>query len=364
MDGMENTSRLLVIDDDQQIRSFIRNVFEDEGWLITEAGRGDEGIEMVRNTPDYFDLILLDINMPGLSGMEVLPELLKYGNEMAVIMMSGFAEVGMAVEAMKTGSYDYLEKPLGIDVLLARAEKALEQRRIRLERKLYMQDIEKKVRDRTSELEDARKATIFSLACLAEYRDEETGYHIERMANYCVTLTDTMRKKMGIYRDILDDTFLGLFYESASLHDIGKVGIPDAILRKPGMLTPEESAIMKTHTLIGARAIADIEGRVKGQAFLAIGKEVARSHHECFDGSGYPDGLKGREIPLSARILSFADIYDALSFPRIYRPFAYPHETVLKMMSEMAESKFDPDVYTAFLDCEGEFRQLREKYKE
>ena len=355
--------RLLAIDDDEQIRKFVHTVFEENGWRVDLAENGPQGVELVKQNPGRYALVLLDIMMPGPSGLEVLPKLLKYGDELGVIMMSGYAEVGSAVESMKLGAYDFLQKPVEVDVLLARARKALEEREIRIERKQYLADIEKKVKERTTELEAARKSTIFALARLAEYRDEETGFHLERMANYGVALARSL-KEMGLYRDILTDNFLDLLFESAPLHDIGKVGIPDSILHKPGKLTPEETRIMQTHTIIGAKTIEDIQAQVKRQSFLSLGLEVARSHHEHFNGNGYPDGLKDYAIPLSARILTVADFYDALAFPRVYRPFSYPHEQAKEMVVERKGSQFDPDIVDGFLHCEREFVAIRDRYAE
>ena len=363
MEKTKEKTRMLVVDDDGQIRKFFRSVFENNGWAIDEAENGPQAVEMVRTNSLDYDIALLDIVMPGPTGLEILPELLKFGNELAVIMLSGYAEVNSAVESIKLGAYDFLQKPVDVDVLLIRVEKALAEREIRKERRQYLTDIEKKVKERTTELEEARKSTIFALARLAEYRDEETGFHLERMAYYSVTLASYLRK-MGLYRNILDDKYLDLLFESAPLHDIGKVGIPDAILHKPGKLTPEEFEIMKTHTVIGARAIADIQSKVKSQTFLTIGFEVSRSHHEHCDGNGYPDGLKRKDIPLSAKILTLADFYDALTFPRIYRPFAFPHQKVKEMIEERAKTQFDQDVVKAFLQCEDEFIALCQKYQD
>lgn len=352
---------LLAIDDDEQIRKFVQSIFEEIGWRVDLAENGPQGIEMVKQNPGRYSLVLLDIMMPGPSGLEVLPELLKYGDELGVIMLSGYAEVGSAVESIKLGAYDFLQKPVDVDVLLIRAEKALAEREIRKERKQYLEDIEKKVKERTTELEAARKATIFGLARLTESRDEETGYHLERMAAYGVTLARSLRK-MGLYRDILTDNFVSHLYESAPLHDIGKVGIPDVILHKPGKLTPKETKIMQAHTIKGAKSIEDIQARVKGQSFLSLGLEIARSHHEHFDGHGYPDGLKGHAIPLSAKIIAVADFYDALAFPRVYRPFSYPHEQVKEMVVERKGAHFDPDIVDGFLLCENEIVTIRDHY--
>ena len=361
MDESVKNIRILVIDDDDLIRGFISNLADDFGWMVDEAQDGLQGVEMVRN--NVYDLALLDLSMPGPSGLEVLPDLLKYGLDMAVIMMSGFAEVGSAVEAMKKGAYDFLQKPIESEVLATRIEKTLELRTLRIEYRQYVTDIEKRVTERTGELEAARKATIFGLARLAEYRDEETGYHLERMATYGVTLTRALRG-MGLYRDILTDNYLSMLFESAPLHDIGKVGIPDSILRKPDKLTAEEFEVMKTHTILGARAIEDIQAQVKGQCFLVIGMELARCHHEHFDGRGYPERLKGYAIPLSARILAVADFYDALAFPRIYRPTSLPHAEVKEMLVARKGAQFDPDVVDGFLQCENEIVAIRDRYAE
>ncbi len=364
MAGKNNRNlQILVIDDDELIRGFINSLCEEKGWITQEAENGPQGIEMVKQNSGDYQVALLDIRMPGPSGLEVLPELQKYGQDLAVIMMSGYAEVETAVEAIKNGAFDLIQKPIEPDVLVARIEKALEQRQLRIEHRQYVTDIEKRVDERTSELEAARKATIFGLARLAEYRDEETGYHLERMANYGVALARAMIK-MGLYRDILNNNFLILLFESAPLHDIGKVGIPDMILHKPDKLTPDEFEIMKTHTTIGARAIEDIQKKAKGQSFLSIGLEVSLSHHEHYDGRGYPQGIAGSKIPLSARILALADFYDALSFPRVYRPFGFPHEKVREMIGERAKTQFDPDIVKGFLKCECEFVSLREKYQD
>ena len=363
MAGVQEKLQMLVIDDDELVRSFILSLCDECGWPVDQAENGPQGIDIVKRNSNRYHLALLDIKMPGPSGLEVLPELMKYAEDLAVIMMSGYAEVDTAVEAMQKGAYDLIKKPIEPEVLVTRIEKAVEQRRIRIEHRQYVNDIEKKVAERTSELEAARKATIFGLARLAEYRDEETGFHLERMAEYGVTLARTLRE-MGLYRDILTNGYLSLLFESAPLHDIGKVGIPDEILHKPGKLTSKEFVIMKTHTSIGAKAIEDIQLKANGQSFLSIGREVALSHHEHFDGSGYPMGIKGNDIPLPARILALADFYDALSFPRVYRPYAFPHKKIKKVITEKRKLQFDPDIVDAFLNCEEEFEALRGKYQE
>ena len=355
--------KILVIDDDELVRCFVTSLCEDAGWSTAEAENGVQGIEMVKEKPWDYQVVLLDLCMPGPSGLEVLPQLKKYVPDLAVIMMSGYAEVETAVEAMKFGAYDLVQKPIEPEVMVTRIEKVVEQRRITLEHRQYVEDIEKSVAERTTELEIARKATIFGLARLAEYRDEETGYHLERMARYGVVIAQAMRE-IGLYQDILTRSYLDLLFESAPLHDVGKVGIPDKILHKKGRLTPDEFEIMKTHTSIGAKAIEDIQQIAKGQSFLTIGREVALCHHEHYNGNGYPNGLKGNTIPLAARILALADFYDALAFARIYRPYGFPHDKIKEMIMERDHTQFDPDIVRGFLESESKFISLREEYQE
>ncbi len=352
---------LLIIDDDEHIRGLISDIGKRSGWETSHAGNGEQGIEMVRSNPEFFDIVLLDLRMPGMNGMEVLPELIKYGSDLAVIIMTGFAEVETAVELMKRGAADLLQKPIDPGILSARVARIHENTKMKKEWREYLDDMDLKVRQRSSALDEARRLTIFGLARLAEYRDEETGYHLERISEYVVALASELAGR-GLYRDILRDRYLHMMYESAPLHDIGKVGVPDSILRKPGKLTTEEFEVMKQHSVVGARTLEDVQERVEDKMFLSIGIEIARSHHENYDGSGYPDGLSGHGIPLTARILTVADFYDALSIPRVYRPHAFEHEEIVRMVEERRGTKFDPDIVDCFMACEQEFSTIRNRF--
>lgn len=352
---------VLIIDDDDLIRSYLRAVCQISGWGCAEAEDGPTAIEILRRNPDSYSLALLDLRMPGLSGLEVLPELLKLGEDMAVIIMSGYAEVGIAVEALQKGAFDLIEKPLDHSLLLSRIAKALELREVRRSNRRYVTDMERQIRLRTSQFEAARKATIFGLARLAEHRDKETGYHLERMAHYAVALASSLRES-HLYRSILDEAFLANLHDSAPLHDIGKVGVPDCILLKPGPLTEEEFEVMRTHTSIGERALREIQSQVESVDFLELGIEMSRSHHERFDGKGYPDGLIGTDIPLSARIVALADFYDAICTPRIYRPSAFTHQQASELISEASGKHFDPDIVDAFLASHEAFIRIHKDY--
>jgi PAS domain S-box-containing protein len=228
--------------------------------------------------------------------------------------------------------------------------------------KEYNRTLEQKVKERTKEIEDTQDATIIGLAKLAEYRDPETGAHLERIRNYCKLITEELGN-MEKYKDLIDNRFIDMIYKSSPLHDIGKVGIPDSILLKPARLTAEEFEIMKRHTIIGGDAIAAAEQRLGSNtlSFLTMGKEIAYYHHEKFDGSGYPEGLKGDKISLPARIMALADVYDALTSKRVYKE-AWIHDATREAIIKDSGKHFDPDVVDAFLKVEGEFIKIHKQY--
>ena len=210
---------------------------------------------------------------------------------------------------------------------------------------------------------EARTATILGLAKLAEYRDEGTGTHLERIREYARILTAQLARNPK-YRDLIDQQYIDDIYQSSILHDIGKVGTPDRLLLKPGELTEEEFETIKRHTLMGGNALKAIESQIEGKSFLAMGKEIAFNHHEKWDGSGYPRGLKGESIPLSARIIAVADVYDALTTERFYKK-AYSHAKARDMILELKGKHFDPQIVNAFKAVAEKFNHVRkEKLKE
>jgi len=219
-----------------------------------------------------------------------------------------------------------------------------------------------KRRESEKKLQSYRAATILGLAKLAEYRDQNTGSHLERIREYSRVIAEEMAKKPGFAKYITDDYIEDIF-NSSILHDIGKVGIPDAILQKPSNLTSDEFEVMKTHATLGGEAIEAIENRTEGQSFLTIGKEIAYHHHEKWDGSGYPDGFKEKSIPLSARIIALADVYDALTSKRAYKE-AFVHQDALDIITRLKGTQFDPDVVDAFLAVENEFQHISNKFKD
>ncbi|MCO7175378.1 HD-GYP domain-containing protein [Sporolactobacillus kofuensis] len=210
------------------------------------------------------------------------------------------------------------------------------------------------------ELYESQIATIYSLVRLLESRDPTSGFHVERVAAFCKLLAKKLQA-MAKYKDILDDSYINNLYKSSPLHDIGKVGIPDHILLKPGKLTPEEFSVMKSHTTIGARTLSEVHKKYPGNTFLELGINLTRWHHEKWDGSGYPDGLAGEKIPLSARIVALADVYDALRSKRVYKQ-AYSHDKAVKMIRESRGTHFDPDLVDVFLQYADEFRDAFDRF--
>lgn len=208
-------------------------------------------------------------------------------------------------------------------------------------------------------LQQARAATILGLAKLAEYRDEGTGTHLERIREYARMLAEELAR-ISRYREVIDQRYIEDIDQSAILHDIGKVGIPDAVLLKPGELTGDEFEVIKCHTRFGGDAITAIQAQIEGRSFLNIGREIAYSHHEKWDGSGYPRGLRGHDIPLAARIVAVADVYDALTTQRFYKE-AFSHEKARQIILNLRGSHFDPDVVDAFLAIESQFDRIREE---
>jgi putative two-component system response regulator len=274
-----------------------------------------------------------------------------------VIFISGLHGTDDKVEAFRVGAVDYVSKPFQEQEVLARVKTHLHLRRLQVELVSYNLHLERRIAEQVKAVTASQLATIFALAKLAEARDGDTGHHVERVQTFSKVLAEQMREtKLHVAQ--LTHAFIENSYQTASLHDIGKVATPDAILLKPGKLTAEEFAEMKRHCMLGANTLAVVLARHPDNQFLRMGVEVARSHHEKWDGSGYPDGLRGAAIPLSARIVSLADFYDALTSKRCYRP-AFSHEDTCRMIQEGSGTQFDPVVVSAFGALNGEFRRIR-----
>lgn len=303
-------------------------------------------------------LILMDVMMPGLDGFETVSRLKKkhiLGN-VPIIFLSARAELADVVQGFNLGGVDYITKPFNGMELRVRV-------RNHLELYTYRNQLAALVKERTHAIEQLKDVIIEAMGEMAEYRDRETGGHIRRTMEYIRVLAEAVALD-GHYTEQLTKEYVINLYKSAPLHDIGKVGIPDSVLLKPGRLTPEERTIMEKHTLYGEEMIRNLE-RMAGQntAFLTCAREIAGAHHERFDGTGYPRGLKGQEIPLSARLMSLADIYDALVSSRVYKP-PKTHEEAMRILMEEEREHFDPVLLESLDRVQEEFRAIADKYAE
>jgi putative two-component system response regulator len=301
------------------------------------------------------DLILLDIAMPEMDGLEVCRRL-KQDPDLAdipVIFLSGLDATEDKIQGFRAGGVDYITKPFQAEEVQARISIHLKLSALR--HKLdYQRLVEKKVR----QVSEAQQATIFALAKLAEQRDDDTGAHLERVRDYCELLAQQLGDGSP-YADHISADFIDCIQHASPLHDIGKIAIPDMILLKPGRLTFDEFEVMKTHTVIGAENMQTVFNRYADNPFIGMGIEIALYHHERWDGSGYPDGLVGRNIPLSARIMAVADCYDAIRSNRCYRR-GLDHEIVKNMLLEESGSHFDPEVIKAFVVLENRFKHIND----
>jgi putative two-component system response regulator len=274
-----------------------------------------------------------------------------------IIFISGLDGIDDKVEAFRVGAVDYVSKPFQDQEVLARVKTHLRLRMLQVELTSHNLQLEQRISEQVKVVTATQLAIIFALAKLTQARDDDTGRHIERVQTFSKMLAEQMRE-MRMHATQLTTHFIEDLYQTASLHDIGKVGIPDAILLKPGKLTTEEFAEMQKHCALGANTLAVVLERHPDNHFLRMGVDVARSHHEKWNGTGYPDGLEGAAIPLAARIVALADFYDALTSKRCYRK-SFSHQDACRMIEEGRGIHFDPDVVTAFVPLEGEFRRVQ-----
>ena len=320
-----------------------------ETYDVRVALDGETALEdIAREAPD---LILLDIMMPGMDGYEVCRHLKKDPDlrDIPVIFLTAMTEEQDEARGLALGAVDYVTKPFSPDLVKSRVFNHLELKR-------HRDHLQELVDLRTRELALTQEVTIYSLASLAETRDPETGGHILRTQRYVKALAKQMATQPGFDTRLTHEA-IRLLYNSAPLHDIGKVGVADAILLKPGNLTEEEFAEMKNHTEYGRRALQVAEEKLGENSFMKIAQEIAYTHHEKWDGSGYPRGLKGEEIPISGRLMAIADVYDALISKRVYKP-AFSHKKAMAYICQDSGSHFDPQMVENLVRIEEEFKQI------
>ena len=352
MDG-EKRFKVLIVDDVPENIHILMETLKDEFSLVAATG-GEKALRLARGEVPP-DLILLDVMMPGMGGYEVCAHL-KADPKTAsipVIFLTALSQEEDEAQGLKLGAVDYVTKPFRPALVKARV-------RNQLELKHHRDRLEEAVRERTRELELTREVIIDSLAAMAERRDLETGGHIQRTRRYVQFLAERAASHPD-FAEILSPETIALFASTAPLHDIGKVGIPDGILLKPGKLTDEEFRVMGYHTLYGYEILRDGERRLRGNTFLSHAQDIARDHHERWDGRGYLRGLVGEEIPLSARIMTLADVYDALVSRRPYKE-PFPHHVAMEIIAEGRGTRFDPRLVDLFLASGDAFFQIFQEH--
>jgi response regulator RpfG family c-di-GMP phosphodiesterase len=328
---------ILIVDDDLLIRDLLHDVFAAHGYRCLVAGNGIEAIEVFE--AEHPALTVTDVKMPVLDGLQFLKYALTVEPDAAVVVLTGIADVRTAVQTLHGGAYDFIVKPVNPDELLITAARALERRQLLIERRQHRETLERRVAEATRELaatvhhlEDTYRATLEALGSAIDTRDLGTHAHSRRVRGYSLAIA----RSHGVPRDQLKDIEHGVL-----LHDIGKIGIPDAILLKPGPLTPAEWQVMRTHPEVGRRLIEKIP-------FLQGAVPIVYHHHERWDGSGYPLGLSGQDIPLGARIFAVADAFDAMTFDRPYSR-AISLEAAREEILRCAGTHFDPEVVATFM---------------
>ncbi|MGD8470647.1 MAG: response regulator [Desulfobacteraceae bacterium] len=349
----ESADQILLVDDNSTNLQLLHETLDGFGYKLLAAKNGKTALSIAKKVKP--DLILLDIMMPEMDGYEVCRRLKadQATMQIPVIFVTALSDAEDEAKGLTLGAVDYITKPFNPELIRARVRNHLELKR-------YQDHLQVLVRERTKRLALTQAVTIESLATLAEYRDPETGGHIKRTQNYVKALAMHL-KEHPRFRDELNDETIELLYLSAPLHDVGKVGVPDQILLKTGRLTDEEFVEMKKHTQYGHDALRITERKLGQDSFLRYAKEIAFTHQEKWDGSGYPRGLKGDQIPISGRLMAVADVYDALISKRVYKP-PFSHEEAVKIIQDGRGGHFDPDIVDAFMELENTFRNIALTY--
>lgn len=344
---MAADERILVVDDEPLVSDIIAQCLEAEGYVCDIADSADAALKLLEH--QEYALVVADINMPGRSGIELLSIIQEQYSDVAVIMVTAVDDRKIAIQALQLGAFGYVIKPFDLNEMILNVVNALKRRQLTLQSKEYELRLEREVKERTAELHLREDEICYRLTAACEYRDEETSSHNRRLGLYAAV----MARELGWKQKKVDEIRI-----SATMHDIGKIGVPDHILFKQEKLSPEEFVIIKTHTSIGAKILSNSD-----LSLLQLAETIALSHHEKWDGTGYPAGLKGKDIPESARLSSIVDVYDALVHDRIYRA-AIPEEKALEIMEKDMGSHFDPDMFEIFLKVLPLLRDIRMRVTE
>ena len=331
--------RVLIVDDDEMALDFLETTLTKSGYSVEKTTDPCRALELVYS--GGFRLVISDWEMPSMSGLELCQKIRErvFGRYVFIILVTAHDSMNSVVAGLEAGADDFLIKPFHPAELC-----------VRLRAGIRMLSL------------DTRDLTIFALAKLAATRDTETGEHLERMREYCQVLASEL-SKTAKYGKIINGDFIETLYRTSPLHDIGKVGVPDGILQKPGPLTKDEFDIMKTHARLGAETLNAAIAQNPEAGFLRMARDIALTHHEKYDGSGYPQGLAGEDIPLPGRIVAVADAYDALTTKRVYKA-SCSHERASEIIIQDSGSHFDPDVVTAFQKSEAQFIAIQRYFSD
>jgi len=324
------TEKILVVDDEVNIRNLLAQKLTDYGYEADTAKDGFDALRLIHQ--NGYNLVLSDVNMPALNGIQMLEYLKRLNPDLPVVMLSAVKDIGTVREAVREGAYDYLLKPFDFDELLRTIKRGLERAKLIQENKEYQRKLEQRISEQNEQLAHLYVETVSALVSALDSREHETANHSLRVTLYTLALAERL--------NVPGKDLPGII-KGALLHDVGKIGVPDQILLKPGKLTPEEWIEMRKHPQIGY----DILKRIK---FLEPAVEIVYCHQEKFDGTGYPRGLRSEEIPLGARIFAVADTLDAMTSDRVYRK-ALPYETARQEIIRCSGTQFDPKVAEAFL---------------
>jgi putative two-component system response regulator len=352
-------ARILIVDDEAHIRTLLRRFLERDGHECALATSADEAWAMLQTAP--FELVLSDVNMPGTSGLELAPRIAEAYPDTPVVMVTGVDDPEVATRAVEAGAYGYIIKPFVPNEIIIGVAGALRRRELEISNRRHQHELEALVAERTAEvhstlaqlqeanelLKAVQEEIIQRLSIASEYRDEETGAHIHRISHYTKLLTVRIGQ---------DEGYVERIRLASPLHDVGKIATPDAILRKPGKHTPEEWEIMKGHSEAGYRILAG-----SGFPVLDMAAEIAISHHEKWDGTGYPHGLKGEKIPLCGRLTAVADVFDALSTERVYKP-AFSIEKSVGIIRDGRGTHLDPEVVDVFLESLDDVVEIKRNF--